>query len=111
MRIDPPTFLALLAVSGAVSPTSLLAQSAKIADFAPPVRLMSAGAKFLGEQRLYPAPTYHDVDGDGLQDIVVGDLRGLLTVARRLPGAGPARYAEEQPVRGTDGEEIDFHNW
>lgn len=101
---------ALLAVSGAFSPTPLAAQSDGVATFAAPVRV-NAGAKLLGERRLYPSPVYHDLDGDGLQDIVVGDLRGRLTVAKRLPGAGPAKYAEEQPVLAVDGKEIDFHNW
>ncbi len=101
---------ALLAASGILASPPLAAQSDGAAQFAAPVRL-SAGAKFLGERRLYPSPVYHDLDGDGLQDIVVGDLRGRLTVAKRLPGKGPAKYAEEKPVLAVDGKEIDFHNW
>ena len=52
--------------------------------FKAPVRL-KAGDKWLGENRLYPSPAVHDLDGDGLPDIVVGDLRGIVTVATRSP--------------------------
>ena len=58
----------------------LPAQTATAPTFAPPVKLM-AGTKGLGENRLFPSPVLHDMDGDGLADLVVGDLRGRLTVA------------------------------
>ena len=67
--------------------------------------------KLLGERRLYPSPVYRDLDGDGLEDLVVGDLRDRLTVAHRAPGDGPAKYGAEKPVLAVDGKEIDFHNW
>ena len=78
--------------------------------FADPVRL-KAGDKFLGEGRLYPSPVFHDVDGDGRLDIVVGDLIGKITIARREAGTGPAAYAAETKMEDVDGKEIDFHNW
>lgn len=95
------------ALAGALLAPAALAQSP---TFAPPVRL-KAGDKFLGENRLYPSPVFHDLTGDGLKDIVVGDLRGWLTVAPRLPGDGPPRYGEEVPVKGADGKQLDFKNW
>lgn len=90
----------------ALAGVSLTAQEA---SFAAPVRLL-AGDKFLGENRLYPSPVYHDVNGDGLADIVVGDLRGRLTVALRKPSAAIA-YEAEKPVQDELGKDIDFHNW
>lgn len=90
--------------------------------FAPPVRL-KAGEQFLGNQRvedkgdrllkgdrLFPSPVLHDVDGDGLADLVIGDLQGHLTVARRLPGATLA-FAPETSVKGADGKVFDLGNW
>jgi hypothetical protein len=79
-------------------------------EFAPPVRL-KAGDKFMGENRLYPSPVFHDMNGDGRPDIVVGDLIGRMTVALRQPGDGPARYGAESKFMGADGKELDFHNW
>jgi hypothetical protein len=78
--------------------------------FAAPVR-MEAGDKFMGEGRLYPSPVFHDVDGDGLADIVIGDLVGRLTVAPRLKGEGPPRFGPETLVKAADGKDLDFDNW
>jgi len=78
--------------------------------FAPPVRLM-AGDEFLGGDRLFPSPVYHDVNGDGLLDIVVGDLWGRLTVALRRKGADPRAYEAETELMAADGKRLDFHNW
>ena len=78
--------------------------------FAAPIRLM-AGTKFLGEQRLYPSPVFHDVDGDGHKDLVIGDLRGHMTVALRVPGDGTVAFAAETRLKDLDGNDLDFHNW
>lgn len=78
--------------------------------FAPPVRIQ-AGDKYLGEGRLYPSPVFHDVDGDGRLDIVIGDLPGALTYAPRLPGDGAPRFGKEQPLLGAEGKPVKFHNW
>jgi len=102
--------LAPILVSGAMCTPQVLAQSDSTPKLADPVRL-SAGEALLGERRLFPSPVYHDIDGDGLQDIVVGDLFGKLTVALRKPGAGPAAYGAETKLLDVAGKEIDFHNW
>src|SRR6187551_4116390 len=71
--------------------------------FAPPVRLM-AGEAFLGGGRLFPSPVFHDVNGDGLSDIVVGDLPGRLTVALRVKGDDPRKFAAETELMASDGK-------
>jgi hypothetical protein len=78
--------------------------------FAAPARL-KAGDGWMGENRYFPSPVFRDMNGDGLADIVIGDLIGRMTVALRLLGDGPARFGPEAPLMGADGEELRFHNW
>ncbi len=100
-----PLAVGLLAVT-----TPLAAQTPAAPTFAPPVKLL-AGAKGLGENRLFPSPALHDMDGDGLADLVIGDLLGHLTVALRQRGAGAPKFAAETKVMANDGSELDFANW
>src|SRR5262245_51155141 len=80
------------------------------ARFAAPV-LLRAGEKPMGARRLYPSPVLHDLNGDGRADIVIGDLRGRITVALRLAGDGPALFEPDEPLLARDGKPLDFHNW
>ena len=94
----------------AALPLLLLATASAMAQsptFAAPIRLQ-AGGKFLGEGRLFPSPVYHDLNGDGRADLVVGDLRGHLTVAVRGDGA---TFGKEENVLGADGKIVDLQNW
>jgi len=75
-------------------------------SFAAPVRIM-AGGKFLGEGRLYPSPVLHDINGDGKPDVVVGDLRGIVTVAPRTADS----LGAEVPLKNKQGEQLKFYNW
>ncbi len=79
--------------------------------FAAPKRI-HAGDGFLGEGRLYPSPVLHDIDGDKRPDIVVGDLRGKVTVACRETGDDKTvRFGAEKPLKDRSGEQLKFHNW
>lgn len=106
MNLLPPK-LGVLAVGLAFPCPALLAQASP--QFAPPVQLR-AGDAALGVDRLFPSPTLHDMNGDGLADIVVGDLVGRLTVALRQPGAD-VTYAAETKLLALDGKELNFANW
>jgi hypothetical protein len=81
--------------------------AAQTPEFAPPVK-MKAGGKVLGEGRPYPSPVFHDFDGDGRLDVVVGDLAGRLTVAH---GQADRSLGAEEKVKAADGEILNFHNW
>ena len=78
--------------------------------FAPPERIR-AGGDFLGAGRLYPSPVLYDVDGDKRPDILVGDLVGKVTVARRLAAKSPVAFAVEEPLNDRGGKPLKFHNW
>jgi hypothetical protein len=81
------------------------------ARFAAPVRI-SAGGAFVGEGRYYPSPVMHDINGDKRLDVVVGDLRGIVTVAHRVPGAkSPFALGKEMPLLNRDKRQLKFHNW
>ena len=111
MKLVVPMLFASAIAGAALSSSTALAQTSPATPtFSAPTRL-KAGETFLGQKRLFPSPVFHDIDGDGLQDIVVGDWRGRLTVALRKPGKGPIAFGAETSVMATDGKEIDFHNW
>jgi hypothetical protein len=78
--------------------------------FAAPVRI-SAGDAIVGVGRYYPSPVLHDIDGDGLLDIVVADLFGKVTVAKRVPAENGVAYAKEAPLLARDGKPLKFSNW
>ena len=75
--------------------------------FAAPV-MLKAGGEVAGKGRLYPSPVAYDFDRDGRRDVVIGDLRGYLTVATRR---GDGALTAEEPVRNIDGRRLDFNNW
>jgi hypothetical protein len=55
------------------------------AEFEPPVRLLGGGQPIRVEAPGYAAPCWADVDGDGLDDLLVGQFRGgKITVYRNL---------------------------
>lgn len=80
------------------------------AAFAAPVRLM-AGGEPMGNGQYYPSPVLFDLDGDGVAEMIVGDLIGNLMVSKRLPGDDPAAWSKANPLEGADGKPIRFHNW
>ncbi len=78
--------------------------------FAAPKRIQ-AGTAILGQGRLYPSPVFHDVNGDKVLDIVVGDLIGKVTVAHGVVSDGGLRFGAEKALMGRDGKPLKFHNW
>ena len=78
--------------------------------FAAPSRL-KIGEEFLGGQRMYPSPVFHDVNGDGLADVVIGDLPGRITYALRQRTEGAFALGAEGKLEDRDQEQLNFANW
>lgn len=100
-------FVGALALFAGAPDASDETRTTGAATFAPPVRV-SAGEDFLGAGRMYPSPALHDVDGDGRADVVIGDLFGKVTVAKR---AKDGTLAAEVAIERRDGEPLVFSNW
>ncbi len=69
-----------------------------------------AGDAFLGKRRMYASPAFHDVNGDGHLDAIVGDLPGRVTVALGT-GSMPMSFAAEKSMLDKNGKPLDFDNW
>jgi hypothetical protein len=110
MRIARLRLLLTIAGSVVLLSSQGSADETERTRFAAPERIR-AGDTFLGEGRLYPSPVLHDVDGDRLPDLVVGDLFGHVTVARRLAAKSPVAFGAEKPLNDRDGKPLRFHNW
>ncbi len=78
--------------------------------FAAPKRIRAGGA-LVGEGRYYPSPVLYDVDGDRRPDILVGDLVGKVTVARRKVAKKVVAFDVERPLNDRDGKPLRFNNW
>ncbi|MEM8885734.1 MAG: VCBS repeat-containing protein [Planctomycetota bacterium] len=97
----------VVALGVALSAPRSVAEDAESIRFAPPQRIQ-AGSFIAGAGRNFPSPVMHDVDGDKRADIVIGDLDGRVTYARRNKDGS---FAAEQPLRKRDGKPLKFHNW
>ena len=80
------------------------------ARFAEPVLLTEDGAP-LGRGLLYPSPALYDVDADGDDELIAGDLFGYLYVFERLDGDDTLAWGEREKLAGRDGEDLKFNNW
>ena len=98
----------------AVLVTGLLCPSAygqaTYAHLQPPI-LLKAADTVIGAKRLYPSPVFQDMNRDGVMDLVLGDLRGILTVSLGERTATGVTFGKEVNLKATDGHDLKFHNW
>lgn len=81
-----------------------------VAAFAAP-KLLLSGTKAVGQGQLYPSPVLFDVDGDGDLELVTGNLMGRLWYHERAEGDDPAAWSRRMPLKGANGEGLEFDNW
>ena len=87
-----------------------LAGQAVLASLQPPTLLKVEGT-FLGDKRLYPSPVFQDTNKDGILDIVIGDLSGIITISLGQSTQDGITFGKDSPLKGADGKFLKFHNW
>ncbi len=94
------TLTAMAAVAGMPGDT---------AEFEAPIEVTAGGETFVGT--LYPTPALFDLNGDGENELIVGDLIGYLQVANRESGDIAAGWGKATKMKTADGKELKFDNW
>ena len=76
--------------------------------FAPPVQLTAGGKNHTGI--MYPSPVFHDVDGDGKSELLIGEIFGTITISERESEGSATAWTKARPMQ-IDGEPIKLNNW
>lgn len=76
-----------------------------------PVLLEADGAPIdSGEYTGHSGPLYHDVTGDGLPDLLVGNFAGHVQVYANVGERSAPRF-EDRGLLQADGADLHIHNW
>ncbi|MFT7075946.1 MAG: hypothetical protein ACJA0P_001960 [Planctomycetota bacterium] len=102
------TSLFLLPLGGSTLPVSLPPPAKPGKGFHGPVALTTNGKPHEGI--LYPSPTVFDVDGDGVDELLIGEIFGSIKISEPLPGDDTLAWGKAQRMT-TGGEPIKLNNW
>ncbi|MEZ6059804.1 MAG: hypothetical protein R3C19_05535 [Planctomycetaceae bacterium] len=78
--------------------------------FQKPVQLTAANEP-MGNGIYYPSPKLQDLDGDGVAEMLIGDLTGRLLFAKRSGDENSTAWSQLEPLTTADGQPIKFDNW
>ncbi len=73
-------------------------------DFAKPEMILDASSY------LYPSPVFEDIDNDGKRDLIIGDLRGNLTIYKYTGNGTEHSFSAPVPMQA-EGEKLILPNW
>lgn len=104
-------FLAAAVLQDAAAATP----AAQAAPVFGPARLVEADGSPINasDDILFPSPVLFDVDADGADELVVGDLWGHLFVHERVAVEGSAErvWGARSELRHADGSNVQLPNW
>ncbi|MSR47162.1 MAG: hypothetical protein EXS13_08865 [Planctomycetes bacterium] len=80
-------------------------------ELAPPVRLKAGDAWIdTGDELAHAGPSFHDLNGDGKHDLLVGNFKGTLAHYANVGSASAPKF-EARGFLQAEGQEIAIHNW
>ena len=97
-----PTLIALAAMATTGIPGDSV-------EFEKPIEITAGGKTFV--ETLYPSPALYDLNGDGVDELIVGDLRGYLQKATRESGDIASGWGKATNIKTADGKDLNFSNW
>ena len=81
------------------------------ATFEAPIMLL-AGGEPMEAGYSYPSPAVFDVDNDGQDEMVLGEIMGTVSVCENEnKSSGDPEWSSVAPLLAADGEPLQLNNW
>ena len=97
-----PTLIVLTTMTAAGMPDDTV-------EFEKLLEITAGGRTF--RDTLYPSPALYDLNGDGQNELIVGDLGGYLWKASRESGDISSGWGWAANIKTRDGQKLKFNNW
>ena len=78
--------------------------------FEAPVMLMAANEPMKASS-MYASPVVFDIDNDGREEMVLGDIRGNVQYCKNEAETGEPVWGAVQSVETADGKPLELNNW